>query len=1039
MKQKNYRKLLKLKSTKFDQKLRLAILILGALLHTLPSNSKSLKKEIKESIKITEGITKTITGTVVDETGSPIPGISILEKGTQNGTSTDFDGKFSISVSENNAVLVFSSIGYKTKEVAVGSTNITVTLEEDTESLDEIVVVGYGTKKKSLVTGAISSIASKDIKTASVQRVDQALQGRTSGVTVTSSSGAPGAGAKIRIRGTGSNGNSDPLFIVDGMKVLSIDNIPPSDIANIEILKDAASSAIYGTEGANGVIIITTKAGKSGDISVNFNSQTTIQSVNTKMKLMNASQFVQYLNEAGNSDVANNGIDTNWLEETFTPAPMLRNDISIAGGFGKTSIYFSASNLNQEGVVGGSNSTFDRSTVRLNLKSELAKWVEVGANLTYSKTDRIGVQENNDTRGVIQNALILDPLTPVTYSGSVPPSVFERSRDNNVPVLRDRRGRVYGYPRFSTGEVLNPVALANGINRSISDDNNFLSTLYAKFNILDGLTFTSRFGYERGNFNNQLRVLPYFVASEAQNTSYILNNTDVSTRRWLWENFVSYKKTLGNHDFTVLAGYSAEDTDVNRSSVNGAIAVDQFAGFDLDKGFTLSNENEFPFFSNLVSAYARLSYSYKDKYLFEGSVRSDTSDKFPKANKTGIFPAVSAGWVLSNEDFWKESDVVNYVKFRASWGQNGSIGSLPGNTDRTFITTLDNNLPIVYLGATGAQITSFANSNLVWETSEQLDFGVDFRLLNNNLRFSADYYKKTTRDLIINDGSLITPGSAGFNFSPFNAGTIENQGFEFELGYSNETSKGLGYNIDLNLSTLQNKVTEILFVPEGTSINGANAPQNPDGITRFSEGLPVWYFFGYKTNGIDPATGEIIRVDTNNDGSVNNLDKTMIGNPHPDLLFGGNIALDYKNFDFNLRFQGTIGNDIIATYHQPSRPITNKPVHFFENRWTQPGDNASFPSAANVISSYDTDLVVEDGSFMRIKQIQLGYNLPSQILNKINAKSFRVYVSLDDYFTFTNFKGLDPEIGNTANNDTGVDRGFYPTPAKALFGLSVNF
>lgn len=1039
MKKLNQLKFLKSQQQRFNQKLRVVVLIFGASLFAIPAKSFGLEVVDKSTLEVKDIINQTITGTVTDKDGSPIPGVSIQEKGTSNGTSTDFDGNFSISVANNNAILIVSSVGYKTREVSVSTSKMTITLEESTESLDEIVVIGYGTKKKSLVTGAISSIASKDIQTASVQRVDQALQGRTSGVTVTSSSGAPGAGAKIRIRGTGSNGNSNPLFIVDGMKVLSIDNIPPSDIANIEILKDAASSAIYGTEGANGVIIITTKGGRAGEISVNFNSQTTIQTVNTDMELMNASQFVQYMNEAGISSVTDNGINTNWLEETFVSAPMFRNDFSISGGFGKTSIYLSASDLSQEGIVGGSNSTFDRSTVRLNLKSELAKWVEVGANLTYSKTDRIGVQENNDTRGVIQNALILDPLTPVTYNGRVPQSVIDRSVNNGVPLLRDRRGRVYGYPSFSTGEVLNPVALANGINRSISDDNNFLSTLYAKFTILEGLTFTSRFGYERGNFNNQLRVLPYFVSSEAQNTSFILNNNDVSTRRWLWENFVSYDKTLGNHDFTLLAGYSAEDTDVNTASVNGAIAVDQFTGFNLDQGFTLSNENDFEFLSNLVSAYARLSYGYKEKYLFEASLRADRSDKFPTVNKTGIFPAVSGGWVISKEDFWKDSNVFDYVKLRASWGQNGSIGSLPGNTDRTFITTLDNNLPIVYLGATGAQITSFANTNLVWETSEQLDFGVDFRMFNNTVRFSADYYKKTTRDLIINDGSLITPGSAGFNFSPFNAGTIENQGFEFELGYSNQTSGGLGYNIDLNLSTLQNEVTEILFVPEGTSINGASAPQNPDGITRFTEGLPVWYFFGFKTDGIDPATGEIIRVDTNGDGTVNNLDKTFIGNPHPDLLFGGNVALNYKAFDFNLRFQGTIGNDIIATYHQPSRPITNKPVHFFENRWTQPGDVASFPGSANVISSYDTDLVVEDASFMRIKQLQFGYTLPSKITDKINANNFRIYISLDDYFTFTKYRGLDPEIGNSANNDTGVDRGFYPTPAKALFGLSVNF
>tara|TARA_R110002096_G_scaffold122415_2_gene265282 strand:- start:11 stop:922 length:912 start_codon:yes stop_codon:yes gene_type:complete len=302
-----------------------------------------------------------------------------------------------------------------------------------------------------------------------------------------------------------------------------------------------------------------------------------------------------------------------------------------------------------------------------------------------------------------------------------------------------------------------------------------------------------------------------------------------------------------------------------------------------------------------------------------------------------------------------------------------------------------------------------------------------------------DYYTKTTRDAIVSDGSLITPGSAGFVSNEFNAGTIENKGFEFELGYGDTTAGGLSYNFSANLSTLKNEVTEILFLPEGTSLVGAGAPQNPDGVTRFTKGLPSWYFYGYKTDGIDPATGEVILADTDGVSGISIADKTMIGSPHPDVLFGGNIALGYKAFDFNLQFQGTIGNDIMSTYYQPSRPITNKPLHFYTNRWQQAGDNASFPGAGNEIAAYDTDLVVEDGSYMRIKQIQLGYTLPQNLAEKLKLNNLRLYVSLDDYFTFTKYRGLDPEVGNFSFNSVGVDRGFYPTAAKALFGLSVEF
>lgn len=985
---------------------------------------------------------QSVSGTVSDKSGLPVPGVNVLVKGTSTGTVTDFDGKYEIEV-DNGATLVFSFIGYQTQEINfTGQSTLDITLEDDAAELDEVVVVGYGTKKKSLVTGAISSIDSKRIGSSSNQRIEQVLQGRTSGVTVSSSSGSPGSGAQIRIRGAGSSGNSEPLYIVDGMKTSSIADIAPSDIANIEILKDASSAAIYGTEGANGVIIITTKSGRTGDLRVSFNTQLGTQFVNTDMELMNASQFVQYMNEAGIGTVTDNGYNTNWIDETFTSAPLQRYDVNVSGGSEKLTYYVSASHLNQDGVVGKRNSNFKRTTFRANLKSKINDFIEIGGNATYSLSDRNGIQENSDTRGVIQNALIIDPLTPVTYpDGQVPQDVIDRANDNNVPLLTDNNGNVYGYPSFSTGEVINPVAYANDINKTTFDKDQFLATVYLKLKLAEGLNFTTRFGFDKGETDTRTRIFPYFVSSEAANTSYTGSQSVVETRRWLWENFMTYEKAFGEHNLKVLAGYSSEDLDTYTNiSRSGSVAISDFTGWDFNlPGFNAQVNNIDPFFDNLVSLYGRLSYDYAGKYLFEASLRSDTSDKFPSANKTGVFPAFSAGWVLSNEDFWSADSKISYLKFRGSWGQNGSKANLQGNSDKTFITTIINGLNIDYLGNTGAQITGYSNPNLVWETSEQLDLGVDLRAFNNRLSFSADYYKKTTRDAIVNNGSLITPGSAGFVSNEFNAGTIENKGFEFELSYGDTTSKGLRYNISANLSTLDNEVTEILFVPEGASLIGASAPQNADGVTRFTEGLPSWYFYGFKTNGIDPATGEIIKVDTNGDGSITDADKTQIGSPHPDVLFGGNINLGYKAFDFNLQFQGSIGNDIFSTYHQPSRPITNKPIQFYENRWQQAGDNASFPGAANVIDSYDTDLVVEDGSYMRIKQIQFGYTFPNEMLEKAKIRNLRVYVSLDDYFTFTKYNGLDPEIGNFNFNSQGVDRGFYPTAARALFGLSLDF
>ncbi len=985
---------------------------------------------------------QTVKGTVSDSSGE-LPGVNIIVKGTVNGTTTGLDGEYVLTNVKPTDIIVFSFVGYKTLEVNVeGKGVLNVTLIEDSNNLDEVVVVGYGTKKKSLVTGAISSIDSKQIKSSSNQRVEQVLQGRTSGVTVSSSSGSPGSGAKIRIRGAGSSGNSDPLYIVDGMKTSSIANIAPTDIANIEILKDAASAAIYGTEGANGVVIITTKKGKIGEMKIGFNSQFGMQFVNSKMELMNASQFVKYMNEAGQAGVVDNGYNTNWIKETFSPASMMRYDINLSGASEKTSYYTSISHLKQDGIVGDENSAYKRGTFRVNFKTEIAKWLEVGVNSTYSASNKSGVQENSDTRGVVQNMLIIDPLTPVVYpEGQVPQSVRDRASSNNVPLLRDANGNVYGYPSFSTGEVINPVAYANGINLTKVYAKQTMFSAYLKFKLYKGLTFTSRYGFEKGNWDTRNMVNPYYVSSEAANTSYTGSQTIFESKKWLWENFASYNRSFDDHNFTLLAGYSAENTRGNTLiSRSGAAAVDSFVGFNFDLAvFNRQINNIIPRPDNMVSMFARLSYDFSGKYLFEASVRKDTSDKFPTANKSGVFPAFSAGWVISKEDNWKEDAKINYLKLRASWGQNGSRSNLSGNSDRTFITQTIGGLPIDYLGSIGAQITGYANPNLVWETSEQLDLGVDLRAYNNKLNLSVDYFKKSTRDAIVSDGSLITPGSAGFVSNEFNAGTIENTGFEFEIGYRDVTESGLSYAINANLSTLKNTVTEILHVPEGTSLTGAGAPQNADGVTRFSQGLPSWYFYGYKTDGIDPATGEINFVDTNGDNMINNSDKTKIGSPHPDMLFGGNINLAYKAFDFNLQFQGSIGNDIMSTYHQPSRPITNKPLHFYTERWQSPGDQASFPGAANVISSYDTDLMVESGSFMRIKQIQFGYTLPENFASKMNVKNLRLYVSLDDYFTFTSYKGLDPEVGNFGYNSIGVDRGFYPTAAKTVFGLSIDF
>ncbi|WP_066223496.1 SusC/RagA family TonB-linked outer membrane protein [Formosa haliotis] len=984
---------------------------------------------------------QSISGTVSDTNG-PLAGASVIIKGTDDGTVTDFDGNFSLDDVPSNAILVVSYVGYSAQELSVqGKSTINVILLEDISGLEEVVVIGYGAKEKSLVTGAISTIDSDQIQSSSNQRVEQVLQGRTSGVSVVSSSGSPGAAAKVRIRGTGSNGNSDPLYIVDGMKVSAIDNIAPNDIESIEVLKDAASSAIYGTQGANGVIIISTKRGKEGHSIISYNTQLASQMVRSKMKLMDASQFVNYMQEAGQTGVVDNGINTNWIDETFNDAFMQRHDLSFSGGSENISYYLSGSFLDQNGIVGKDNSAYSRATLRANIVSDVAEWLEVGVNISYTNTQQSTITEDDSYRGVINNMLLIDPLTPVIYTGELP----EKAQNgvNNGTAMYDSKGNVYGYPAYSTGEVINPVAYANYIFNGDIDTDRMLSTVYGKFKLLENLSFTTRFGYERSNEIDSQWTPIYEVSSEASNPTATLSDNIRRNSRWLWENFAIYDQSFGDHNFTALLGYSAEHINNPYYSLNGAnisYESDNFAYYDFS-----NRDNDriggSVYEKAMTSIFGRLSYDYAGKYLIEASLRSDTSSLFPVDNRTAVFPAISAGWVISKEGFWGEDAIINYFKIRGSWGQNGSDYNLdPRSPLQTFTVSASDGgqvTSVVYEGQTGVTPGDLPNENLSWEVSTQLDLGFDLRAFDNRFNFAFDYYDKTTEDLLIpaSQSDVFATPSLGLTLPGINGGTVNNRGLEFEVGYNTTTKGGFSYGINLNLSTLKNEVTEVLG---NAAINGATIPGGPT-VTRFEEGYPLWYFYGYKTSGIDPQTGEPIIVDTDGVDGISATDKTMIGSPHPDVLYGGNFSMGYLGFDFNLMLQGVSGNEIFSAYHQPSRPITNKPVEYYNGRWTGPGDaNATYPGASSINQAYDTDLMIQDGSYMRIKQIQLGYTLPLNVVEKIKLKRIRAYISLDDFFTITDYEGLDPESGSFTDNSQGVDRGFYPVAAKVIFGLSVD-
>ncbi len=991
--------------------------------------------------------TNTVKGTVYDANNASLPGATILVKGTTLGTTSDLEGKFTLQVPQSATTLVVSFIGMVSQEIAITNEPLKIMLLSAATDLDQVVVVGYGAKKKSLVTGAISSVKAADLKSTSSARADQAIQGKISGVMVLPTSGSPGSGSKIRIRGTNSNGNSNPLYIVDGMKTGDINNIDPGDIESMEVLKDAASSAIYGTEGANGVILITTKSGKSGKGVVNYDFQFGNQSVRTKMKMMDATQYKQFMTEAGQPTSDPYSANTDWLSTVFQTAPMQKHHLSFSGGNDKTTYMLSGSYLTQDGIVGGEKANYNRYTTRLNIKSEIKKWLEVGGNFSYSHSNQKNVGQDDEYRSLVNSALLIDPMTPVTYSDT-PANVQSLLSAGNV-IIKDGSGKYYGLTQNVSGEMANPLAVL-AVNHNTTEQDKLMGTGYVTIKPFAGLSFTSRVGIDLTYQNQHIWSPLYYFSTENQNgTTNVTDNLN-KYNTWLWENFATYNKEIGDHSITLMAGYSAQETKNPVYTMYSAPLVAQGDDYAY-QGATLSDLYDrtggIPIENSMASMFARLSYSYQGKYLLEGSIRRDGASQFPTGAKYAVFPSLSGGWVVSKEDFFKV-DLVSYFKVRASWGSNGSRANLPGNEDRELWTLAGIKYPdATGTYQTGAQISKLINPDLKWERTEMTDIGIDVRLLQNKITFTADYYKKNTKDLI----TLGTfPMSTGGGMPYVNAGTVANKGFEFELGYRNDDND-LKYGVSVNLSTLNNEVTKLnVNAPvAGANVRGYN-------LTWFEEGQPIWYFKGYKTNGIfNDATeanaynakygtsfqaGDPIVVDVNADSLITPSDQTNIGSPHPKLLYGGNVFLAYKGFDFNLSFQGVSGNDIFMGWYRTDRNGSNKPDYFFTDRWTIDNPNASFTRPNNNSDYvYRSDLMVSKGSYMRIKQVQFGYTIPNAITSKFGVSSLRAYISLDDYFTITKYKGLDPEAGSGTDNRLGVDKGVYPIAAKFLFGLSASF
>lgn len=993
-----------------------------------------------------------VTGTVTDKQNSPMIGASVFEKGTRNGAITDIDGKYSISVPEG-AVIVFSSIGFTSQERQAVAGVIDIVLEEDQKLLDEVVVVGYGVQKKSSVTGAISQVKTEDMQNRTITRPEQALQGKTAGVQIFQSSASPGASPTVRIRGINSNGSCDPLYVVDGRIAGDIGGIDPNDIESMEVLKDAASAAIYGAAAGNGVILITTKKGKAGQGTVTYDFQLSIQNIANVPKVMNAEQYIGYMTEANylSMDKINADWDfktnTDWSKVAFEPSRMQKHNLAFQGGNDKGTYYLSLTYLDNNGYVIGDADTYKRLTATINADYNIKKWLQVGTNNQIEYYKRRAVAEGSEYGSLLSSVMMLDPLTPVKYSPDNLPEHMQTMVNAGKTYLKDKDGNYYSTSAFQETDNYNPYIMRDKSN-STSSGYNINGVIYANLKPVKGLVFTSRLGY-RLSAAKSYTVNNDFFVNTTINQSYMSVNASASTPIYLqWENFVNYMHSFGKHNLNAMVGTSYIDN--SSFYVSGNVT-----GGDGDFGFK-KDDPRYAYFAYATATavksvsggeeiigrklayFGRLNYDYAGKYMAQFSLRADAADSsvLPISKRWGYFPAASLGWTISQENFMQNAKTwLSHLKLRGSWGQNGTTSSLGSYS---YLSSISSGMSYPYTNELQYQIgsmpSSTGNNELKWETSEQLDLGIDARFFNDRLSFTADWFSKKTKDLIVTG---ITPSTiVGNTASPVNAGNIENKGVELELGWKDNIGD-FSYGIRGNLATLKNEVT---YIHESLDrINGAQF-HTTTGLTVFEKGYPAWYFRGYKVDHIDAETGDPVFVDADNNGTINDSDKMMIGSGIPDFTYGITLNAAYKGFDLTVFGTGSQGNDIFSCSNRGDRLQANKMKFLYTDRWTPSNKNAARPrpGATDIDKYWLSDGMVFDGSYFKIKQIQLGYSLPKSFLKKIGINSFRIYCSLDDFFTFTSYPGFDPEVTGVGSA-TGIDKGYYPSARKVVFGLNLNF
>ena len=1053
-----------------------------------------------------------VTGTVKDAAGEPVIGAAVVVEGTTNGTTVDLDGNFVLNAVPSDAVLVVSSIGYKTAHVPVGGGSLNIILEEDSTMLEETVVVGYGVQKKSVVTAAISSITSEDLKSQSQTRVDNLLQGMTSGVVVTTPSGAPDAAGQVRVRGVGSINGSDPLYIIDGFAVSGgIDYLNPNDIERIEVLKDAASGAVYGARAANGVILVTTKQGQKGKTKVNYDFSYGWQNPWRKPSVLNATEYAIMMNEgyinSGSAPVYDNpyefGEGTDWVGLIFNNnAPVMKHDLNISGGSDKLTYSTSFGYLSREGTIGGNygRSNYDRFTVRQTLNSVLfdntadRSWLNkmtFNTNVSYAHINSTGISNNSEFGSPLGSALGMSPLLDVYATPEEEEAYKTMYPEGYAHIVRDATGRAYTVVDGNVyNEQTHPLASLS-LPGTKYDTDKFIVNGAAEINIWDNLKFRSSVGIDLAFWGNHGYTKQYFLSSKSYNyntvaseTTYDKDGNATTTEkinyaesaqqemnralRWQVENHISYDKTFGKHSVAAVLGQTAIRSTSSNVGANARglmypydewkISVNNTTGQQAD-----GNRNGWGSWNSiaysLLSYFGRVSYNYDERYMAEATMRADASSNFGPSNKWGYFPSVSLGWNMKNEEFLKDVPWLSALKLRGSWGINGNdnIGSfryavyMSTGNNYTFGSGANGSETI----SIGAKPNGLANPNAKWEQSIQTDLGVDVGFLGNRVTFTADWYDKRTSGMLM---SMQVPGYAGDSAPIGNVGTMSNSGVELDLSYRDNYGD-FSWNISANATYTKNVLTEL--GDDATSLYGSSHKIGQ--LTRGIVGLPFPYFYGHKSDGIfqnaeevaahvnkegnllqpNAQPGDVRFLDVDGDGDIDDDDRTYIGKGTPDWSFGLNVGFEWKGIDFNMLLQGVVGNQAFNVTRRTDLYYINLPKTIL-NRWTGEGTSNTqprfmFDSPNNNYRS--SDLWVEDASFLRARNVQLGYTLPQKWTQKVAVQRFRVYVQAENLFTLTKYSGCDPEVtgGNGFSSDLGVDRGVYPQSRTFSVGVNLNF